>query len=306
MRIPKTATVIISIVTGVAWLLVALVGRDGWAAMTFGFIPARFTGVPTLYAAPPAWLTPLTSTFVHGGALHVALNLLMLVWCGTKVERILGAGALVFLYVVGAFTAAVAQWLASPMSPTPMIGASGAISAVIGAFALSYGEPKRLVEFAGPQSSAQFAVAARRLGRAADDDRPSGRHAGLPAGDSGARRRFRSGLCCSGPFCFGATGRPKRRRCFAFRLEQPVKVDDDIFHFRIVDRTLRAPAPGVFRLGIAFEQTDEVDRAEVDEFEALRIFDAASEHQVKLAHGRSASRIAADANRPWRPHSPLR
>ncbi len=101
--------------------------------------------MPTLYAAVPAWLTPLSSTIVHGGALHVALNLLMLVWCGTKVERILGPAGLVVLYLVGAYTAAVAQWLASPLSPTPMIGASGAISAVIGAFALSFGQQKRLV-----------------------------------------------------------------------------------------------------------------------------------------------------------------
>ena len=145
MRIPKTATVIISIVTGIAWLLVAFLGRDNWAAMTLGFIPIRLSGLPTLYPAVPAWLTPLSSTFVHGGALHVALNLLMLLWCGSKVERILGPGPLVLLYVTGAFTAAIAQWLASPMSPTPMIGASGAISAVIGAFALSFGQQKRIV-----------------------------------------------------------------------------------------------------------------------------------------------------------------
>ena len=145
MRIPKTATVVITIVTGVAWLLVALVSRDSWAAMTIGFIPARFSGVQTLYPAVPAWLTPLSSTVVHGGALHVGLNLLMLVWCGSKVERVLGAGPLVLLYVVGAYTAAVAQWLASPMSPTPMIGASGAISAVIGAFAISFGQQKQIV-----------------------------------------------------------------------------------------------------------------------------------------------------------------
>ena len=145
MRIPRTATVVITILTGVAWLLVALFSRDSWAAMTIGFIPARLSGVPTLYPAVPAWLTPLSSTIVHGGALHVGLNLLMLVWCGSKVERVLGAGPLVLLYVVGAYTAAVAQWLASPMSPTPMIGASGAISAVIGAFAISFGQQKRIV-----------------------------------------------------------------------------------------------------------------------------------------------------------------
>ena len=135
MRIPRTATVVITIVTGVAWLLVALVSRDSWAAMTIGFIPARFSGVQTMYPAVPAWLTPLSSTIVHGGALHVGLNLLMLVWCGSKVERVLGAGPLVLLYVVGAYTAAVAQWLASPMSPTPMIGA----------FAISFGQQKQIV-----------------------------------------------------------------------------------------------------------------------------------------------------------------
>ena len=145
MSLPKIATVVITIVTAAAWLLTALMGADGWASMTLGFIPARFSGVPTLYAAVPAWLTPLSSTIVHGGALHVALNLLMLVWCGTKVERILGPTGLVVLYLVGAYTAAVAQWFASPLSPTPMIGASGAISAVIGAFALSFGQQKRLV-----------------------------------------------------------------------------------------------------------------------------------------------------------------
>ena len=52
------------------------------------------------------------------------------------------------LYLVGAYTAAIAQWLSSPVSPTPMIGASGAISAVIGAFALSFGQQKRIVSSA--------------------------------------------------------------------------------------------------------------------------------------------------------------
>ena len=70
-------------------------------------------------------------------------NLLMLVWCGTAVERVLGRGALILLYVVGAFAAAGAQWLADPASIAPVIGASGAISAVIGAFALSFGQTRR-------------------------------------------------------------------------------------------------------------------------------------------------------------------
>src|SRR3990170_5370412 len=94
--------------------------------------------------AVPTILTPLTSTLVHGGLLHLAFNLLMLVWCGIAVERVLGRGALLLLYGVGAYTAAIAQWLVDPASIVPMIGASGAISAVIGAFALSFGEAKQI------------------------------------------------------------------------------------------------------------------------------------------------------------------
>jgi membrane associated rhomboid family serine protease len=92
----------------------------------------------------PAILTPLSSTLVHAGFLHLAFNLLMLVWCGNGVERVLGRGALVTLYVVGAYAAAVAQWLTDPSSIIPVIGASGAVSAVIGAFALSFSRAKQL------------------------------------------------------------------------------------------------------------------------------------------------------------------
>jgi membrane associated rhomboid family serine protease len=146
MRLPRTATVTISVVTAAAWLLTSLIGAQDRASVVMGVIPARLSGLIELTPAVPAWLTPLSSTLVHGGFLHLALNLLMLVWCGTMVERVLGGRALVLLYLVGAYTAAIAQWLSAPLSPTPMIGASGAISAVIGAFALSFGQQKRIVK----------------------------------------------------------------------------------------------------------------------------------------------------------------
>jgi membrane associated rhomboid family serine protease len=149
MRIPRTATIIISIVTAACWLLTELLGASDRADIVFGVIPARLSGLIQLSPAAPAWLTPLTATLVHGNFLHLALNLLMLVWCGTQVERILGSGPMLLLYAVGAYTAAIAQWLVAPLSPTPMIGASGAISAVIGAFALSFGQQKRIVSSPG-------------------------------------------------------------------------------------------------------------------------------------------------------------
>jgi membrane associated rhomboid family serine protease len=148
MRIPRTATIVIALVTALAWLLTAATGRMDEAATTMGFIPARLSGLVDLSPAVPAVLTPLSSTLVHGGLLHVAFNLLMLVWCGTAVERALGRGALLLLYAIGAYAAAGAQWLVDPGSIVPVIGASGAISAVIGAFALSFGEPKRITRSA--------------------------------------------------------------------------------------------------------------------------------------------------------------
>jgi membrane associated rhomboid family serine protease len=142
MGIPRTVTAAIAALTAIAWLVVVAMGATSAATVTMGFIPARMSGLVDLSPAVPAVLTPLSSTLVHGGLLHLAFNLLMLMWCGTAVERVLGRGALVLIYGVGAFAAAAAQWLADPASLIPVIGASGAISSVIGAFALSFGQAK--------------------------------------------------------------------------------------------------------------------------------------------------------------------
>ncbi len=127
------------------WVVPALFGFNDWLSIAFGFIPERFSGAVVAGFAAPAFLTPLTATLVHGGLFHIAMNMLILVWCGTQVERVLGPKALVFLYVVSAYTAAVLQWAVAPHSAMPMIGASGAISGVIGAFALSFGQQKQIV-----------------------------------------------------------------------------------------------------------------------------------------------------------------
>jgi membrane associated rhomboid family serine protease len=148
MRLPRTATVGITVVTAVIWVLILVVGGHDRAALVMGFVPARFSGLQEIAPAFPAWLTPLSATLVHSGLLHLALNMVMLLWCGTLVERVLGTPGLLLLYVVGAYTAAIAQWVVDPVSPTPMVGASGAISAVVGAFALSFGQQKRIVKSA--------------------------------------------------------------------------------------------------------------------------------------------------------------
>jgi len=151
VEIPRArATEAIAVVTAIAWALIALARADEVAALLGGFIPARFTpdlsGLVALMPGPnggwfvPAILTPLSATLLHGGALHLGMNLLMLVWCGRFTEAAIGPRCMVLLYLVGAYAAAATQFLWDPGSTVPMIGASGAISAVVGAYALLFNQ----------------------------------------------------------------------------------------------------------------------------------------------------------------------
>jgi membrane associated rhomboid family serine protease len=147
-QIPRTATVAITALTALAWLTTAALGLDTQAAEGMGFIPARLSGADVPWAAVPAILTPLSATLVHSGPVHIGFNLLIFVWCGSQVERVLGWGALILIYVVGAYAAAAGQWLSDPQGIVPMVGASGAVSAVMGAFALSFGRAKHVTRSA--------------------------------------------------------------------------------------------------------------------------------------------------------------
>jgi len=143
----KSATVAIAIVTAAVSALFILGGQLEEAALRFGFIAARASGM-ALDGALPLWLTPWSATLVHGGWLHLLFNLVMLLWVGLQVERVLGAANLLFAYLVGALVAAGAQWLADPSAFMPMIGASGAISAVFGVYALMAARPKAVTRSA--------------------------------------------------------------------------------------------------------------------------------------------------------------
>jgi membrane associated rhomboid family serine protease len=147
-RIPRTATFAIAALTALFWLVATVTGQNELAAVTMGFIPARLSGGQFPWPSVPAILTPLTATIVHSGILHVALNMVIFVWCGTAVERVLGRSSLILLYLVGAYAAALTQWASNPMSIVPMVGASGAISAVMGAFALSFGRARQVTKSA--------------------------------------------------------------------------------------------------------------------------------------------------------------
>ena len=144
MKLRPTATLVLAAITAAAHVVITLGGLSEVAALGLGFIPARLS-LEAPWPALPVWLTPLSATLVHGGFLHVVMNLLLLVWCGREVERILGPAPVVLLYVVGAYAAAAGQYVLDPQAGHPMIGASGAISALVGAFALSFSRPKPIV-----------------------------------------------------------------------------------------------------------------------------------------------------------------
>jgi membrane associated rhomboid family serine protease len=139
----RSATAIIAIVT-VAVSAIAILGGVNYWAVFAGFIPARLSGIVELPGALPAWITPFSSALVHGGWLHLGVNMLMLVFVGSMLERIIGGSGLLMAYVVGALAAALSQFVVDPGSPIPMVGASGAISALFGLYALFFGRPKQV------------------------------------------------------------------------------------------------------------------------------------------------------------------
>ena len=105
----------------------------------FGLTPCRLSGdcrVPI--DAPQPMLTVLTSMFLHGGFLHLGGNMLYLWIFGDNVEDTLGHMRFALLYLASGIGAALAQTLVNPAAGVPMVGASGAVSGVLGAYLLLF------------------------------------------------------------------------------------------------------------------------------------------------------------------------
>ena len=100
---------------------------------TWGLVPSRFFADP-VGAAP----TILTSMFLHGSIGHIAGNMLYLWIFGDNVEDALGSARYLLFYLLGGVCAAFAQAIADPTSTIPMVGASGAIAAVLAAYMVLY------------------------------------------------------------------------------------------------------------------------------------------------------------------------
>jgi membrane associated rhomboid family serine protease len=110
----------------------------------FGVTPCRLThscssGLSRLVGDfPHPWATVFTSMFLHGGVLHVGGNMLFLWIFGNNVEDTIGHGRFVLFYLASGVVAVVGQTLITPTSNVPMIGASGAVSGVLGAYLLLF------------------------------------------------------------------------------------------------------------------------------------------------------------------------
>ena len=118
-------------------------GEKGFeaAVLALGVIPAALLGdarlPPELYLVPPV-ATVFSSMFLHGGFMHLAGNMLYLWIFGNNVEDSMGHTRFVIFYLLCGVAAVLAQAWPNPDSTIPMIGASGAISGVLGAYLLLF------------------------------------------------------------------------------------------------------------------------------------------------------------------------
>jgi membrane associated rhomboid family serine protease len=111
------------------------------ASYAFGLVPSVLTGRELLaeeMRVIPTWVSVITSMFMHGGFWHLAGNMLYLGIFGNNVEDAMGHARFLAFYVSCGIAAALVQVLLEPGSNLPMVGASGAISGVLGAYMLLF------------------------------------------------------------------------------------------------------------------------------------------------------------------------
>ncbi len=124
------ATIGLIVANVAAWILVQRLGTEpGLSASVLGL---------GLVPADASWHSVLTSMFLHGGWLHLIGNMWFLWIFGNNVEDAMGHFRFVVFYLLCGIAAALAQLATDPGSGIPMVGASGAIGGVMGAYVLLY------------------------------------------------------------------------------------------------------------------------------------------------------------------------
>jgi membrane associated rhomboid family serine protease len=141
-------------VTSLVWLVYQGAGVEpalSNSVCDLGAIPGRLFGIPAQPISTPrglvnlcpdspgaAWYTVVTSVFLHGGWFHLIGNMWFLWVFGNNIEDSMGHARFVGFYLLCGILAALAQILVQRDSPVPMVGASGAISGVMGAYLILY------------------------------------------------------------------------------------------------------------------------------------------------------------------------
>jgi len=136
-----------------AWVVIQGMGTEprlSASVCELGLIPGAVAGrIPPGSTVPigpgvscqigsDAWLTPITSMFLHGGWLHLLANMWFLWVFGNNVEDSMGRARFLVFYLVCGVLAAAGQAFVNLQSAVPMVGASGAISGVMGAYIVLY------------------------------------------------------------------------------------------------------------------------------------------------------------------------
>ncbi|MBH0188075.1 MAG: rhomboid family intramembrane serine protease [Nitrospira sp.] len=142
-RFPFITIIFIAVCVSVFLYQESLPQKPGEAfVFHYGAIPAMVFGHAALpentAVAIPASLTLLTSMFLHGGWMHLLGNMLYLWIFGNNIEDSMGHAKYIVFYILCGVLAALAHAMTDPSSQIPMVGASGAISAVLGAYLLLY------------------------------------------------------------------------------------------------------------------------------------------------------------------------
>ena len=127
-------------------------GPDNAFAFQYGAIPALLfgqAGLPETDVAIPAYATLITSMFLHGGWMHLIGNMLYLWVFGNNIEDVMGHTKYALFYLTCGILAALSHAVTDPSSTVPMVGASGAISGVLGAYVLLFPRAQVLVLIPG-------------------------------------------------------------------------------------------------------------------------------------------------------------
>ena len=140
VRFPVVTVALIALNAAVFLFLAAVPNGLESASVRFGAVPFEVTrpGSLSVPAAVPPVLTLLTSMFLHGSLFHLLGNMLYLWIFGNNIEDRLGRVRFLLFYLVCGIAAALTHIAFQPASKVPMIGASGAIAGVLGAYAVVY------------------------------------------------------------------------------------------------------------------------------------------------------------------------